>query len=316
MRSPPEVIAVFGPTGVGKTAVALGLGERLRREGGDPVAISADALQVYEGLETLTGAPTPSDREGLEHRLVGFVPMTESFSVGAYMPLAHSEIDAALEAGRAPIVVGGTGLYLRAALTRLDLNPPPPPELRERLNEELRRLGPGGLHDRLQELAPELAARVAPSDRSRLVRALELEELGAREARGPSPAQVGADSQLWSTEVRRPTLIVGLAMDREALYRRIDRRVEEIAAGGALDEVRRAAAAGASPTARKALGFEELLRGDIEAMKRRSRNLAKRQLTWMRKLAGVEVVDVTGRAPDDVAAEIADHAISYSARPS
>ena len=104
--------------------------------------------------------------------------------------------------------------------------------------------------------------------------------------------------------MRRPTLLIGLVMARELLYRRIDDRVEQMVADGAQQEVRRANAAGASSTARKALGFEELLSGDVEAMKRRTRNYAKRQLTWMRKLAGVRVLDVTGRDADAVAGEI------------
>ena len=112
-----RVIAIFGPTGVGKTEVAIALAERLRAAGEDPVAVSADAMQVYEGLAILSGAATPADRARLEHRLLGVVPVSEPFSTGAYARLAHAEIDAALHAGRRPIVVGGTGLYLQAALT-------------------------------------------------------------------------------------------------------------------------------------------------------------------------------------------------------
>jgi tRNA dimethylallyltransferase len=116
-----EVLAIFGPTGVGKTGVAVALADLLRERGEDPVAISCDALQVYEGLSVLTGVASAEEQERLEHRLVGFVPVTERFNVGDYMPLAHAEIDAALAAGRRPIVVGGTGLYLRAALAELSL---------------------------------------------------------------------------------------------------------------------------------------------------------------------------------------------------
>src|SRR5689334_13924691 len=121
-----SVIAIFGPTGVGKTGVAIALAELLRERGGDPVAINCDALQVYEGLEVLTGGAAAEERERLEHRLLGFVPVTSNFSVGDYMELAHREVDAALEAGRRPIVVGGTGLYLRAALAELSLRKVPP----------------------------------------------------------------------------------------------------------------------------------------------------------------------------------------------
>jgi tRNA dimethylallyltransferase len=291
------VVAIFGPTGVGKTEVALALADRLRARGEDPVAVSADALQVYRGLETLTGAASEEERAGLEHRLVGFVPLQEPFSVGEFAPRAHAEIDAALAAGRRPIVVGGTGLYLQAALCELDLRPPPPKGVRERLEKRLEARGPRELHAELVERAPQAAAAIEPGDRSRIVRALELLEMGEE------PPAGGEDSRLWTAETRHPTLLCGLVMERAALYRRIDARVERIAEGGGA-EVRRAEAAGASHTARQALGYEELLAGDVEAMKRRTRNYAKRQLTWMRKLPGVETIDVTERDAAEVAAEL------------
>jgi tRNA dimethylallyltransferase len=236
-----NVIAIFGPTGVGKTAVALSLAEVLRARGEDPVAINCDALQIYEGLETLTGAGTPEEQAQLEHRLLSFVPITADFSVGDYMPLAHAEIDAALAAGRRPIVVGGTGLYLRAALAELSL----------------------------QKVPPE-------SERS----------------------------ELWSPQTRHPTTIFGLDMDRAHLYERIDARVEAIVAGGAAEEARRADALGPGRTARKALGFDELLAGDLETMKKRSRNYARRQLTWMRKIPDLQPIDRTGIGDDEVASRI------------
>lgn len=234
-------IAIFGPTGVGKTGVALELADLLRERGEEPVAVSADALQVYEGLQVLTGAVTAKEQARLEHRLVGFVPLTQPFSVGQYMPVAHAEIDAALAAGRRPIVLGGTGLYLRAALADLSLEKVPP---------------------------------------------------GTE------------DSELWSPDTRHPTLIFGLTMEREELYRRIDARVDAIVAAGAEEEVRRAEELGPSHTARKALGFRELMEGDVEGMKRRSRNYARRQMTWMRKLPNVVTIDVTDRPEPATAAEI------------
>ena len=237
-----DVVAIFGPTGVGKTGVAIALAQQLRERGEDPVAVSCDALQVYEGLGTLTGVASGEEQARLEHRLVGFVPVSRPFSVGDYMPLAHGEIDSALDAGRRPIVVGGTGLYLRAALAELSL-----------------------------------------------VKALP----GA------------GDSELWSPETRLPSRIFGLDMDRAQLYARIDARTEAIVAGGAEEEVRQAEAAGPSRTARKALGFDELLSGDLEQMKKRSRNYARRQLTWMRKIPNLHPIDRTGRDDEDVAAEIA-----------
>jgi tRNA dimethylallyltransferase len=294
-----RIIALFGPTGVGKTSVAVALAELLRARGEDPVAVSADALQVYSGLETITGVATPAERALLEHRLVSFLPIDATFSVGQYAELAHAEIDGLLAAGRRPLVVGGTGLYLRAALTDLDLRPPPPEGVRERWIGELEKHGAPALHARLAERAAWAAEEIDPNDRQRVVRALELLDLGELEPpEGPS--------QLWGDELRHPTLLAGLTMERAALYAAIDARVEAMVAAGAREEVREAHAAGASQTARKALGFDELLAGDVEAMKRRTRNYAKRQQTWMRKLAGVRVIDVGGREPAAVAREILD----------
>ncbi len=293
----PAVIAIFGPTGIGKTAVAVALAERLRAAGEDPVAISADALQVYAGLERLTGVASAAEQAMLEHRLLSFLPVDATFSAGQYAALAHAEIDAALAAGRRPIVVGGTGLYLRAALTELRLRPPPPEGVRERWERELALRGAPALHAELARRAPWAANGIDCNDRQRILRAHELLDAGELEPPdGPS--------QLWTDEVRHPTLLAGLTMEREALYARIDARVEEMVAAGAREEALRAHAAGASETARKALGFEELLTGDVAAMQRRTRNYARRQLTWMRKLAGARTIDVTGRTAEEVAAEI------------
>jgi tRNA dimethylallyltransferase len=236
-----NVLAIFGPTGVGKTGVAIALADLLRERGEDPVAINCDALQVYEGLGVLTGAATAEEGARLEHRLLGFVPVTADFSIGDYMPLAHEEIDAALAAGRRPIVVGGTGLYLRAALADLSL----------------------------QKVPPE-----------------------------------SQESELWSPETRRPTTIFGLDMDRAQLYEQIDARTEAIVAAGAAEEVRLADALRPGRSARKALGFDEVLAGDVEAMKKRSRNYARRQLTWMRKIPNLRWIDRTGLDDDEVASRI------------
>ena len=291
---PPEVIALFGPTGVGKTAVAIALADRLRERGEHPVAVSADALQVYTGLEILTGAAGAAERARLEHRLISFLPIDATFSAGQYAELAHSEIDDLLAGGRRPIVVGGTGLYLRAALTEMSFRPPPAAGARERWQAELEVRGARALHAHLAERAPWAAREIDPADRQRIVRALELLDAGELEP-------LEGESELWTAAVRRPTLLVGLVMERELLYARIDARVRAMVAAGVEAEVRRANAAGASATARKALGFNELLAGDIEAMQRRTRNYARRQLTWMRKLADVHVIDVTASTPSAVA---------------
>jgi tRNA dimethylallyltransferase len=290
---PPTIVALFGPTGVGKTAVAIALAERLRARGEDPVAVSADALQVYRGLETLTGAATPEEQARLEHRLLSILPVDATFSAGAYARLAHREIDDLLAGGRRPIVVGGTGLYLRAALAELDLRPPVPQHIRDRRRADLEARGAQALHDELARRVP--GTTISPTDPQRIVRALELLDAGHEPPAG---------EQLWTRETRHPTLLVGLTMERETLKLRIGERVEEMVESGAIDEVRRATTASAS--ARKALGFRELQADDVEAMKTATRRYARRQLTWMRKLPGVTLIDVTGRTAEDVAGEVLD----------
>ncbi len=292
------MLALFGPTGVGKTDVALALAALLRQRGQDPLAIGADALQAYRGLEILTGAASADQRRVLEHRLVGFRPLASTFSAGEYAPMAHAEIDAALDAERTPIVVGGTGLYLQVALRELDLRPPPPAQLRERVAARIDAEGLEAMHAALAEQAPAAAGAIAPTDRSRLIRAHELLAMGKQ------PPATQSESRLWSAAPRHPTLLCGLVMDRATLYERIDARVDAMLAAGVAGEVVRADAAGASATARRALGFAELLAGDVDAMKRRTRNYAKRQLTWMRKLSEVTLIDATAREPQSVADEI------------
>src|SRR6476659_8925051 len=169
LRAVCVVVAVFGPTGVGKTAVAIALADRLRAEGEDPVAVSADALQVYKGLETLTGVATPQQQQRLEHRLVSFLPIDEPFSAGGYARRAHAEIDGLLAQGRRPLVVGGTGLYLRAALAELELRPPVPAGVRDEVEREIADRGPEAMHG---ELDPDAAAAVHPRDRKRIARSL------------------------------------------------------------------------------------------------------------------------------------------------
>ena len=295
-----RIIALFGPTGVGKTAVALALAELLREQGEDPVAVSADALQVYTGLEILTGTATAAEQARLEHRLVSFLPLDATFSVGQYARLAHAEIDDLLAAGRRPIVVGGTGLYLRAALTELSLRPPPPEGVRERWTAELERSGAPALHARLAARAPWAAAEIDPNDRQRVVRSLELLDLGELEP----PEE---PSQLWSEELRRPTLLAGLDDGARGAVRG-DRRARRCDARGgrrARRCCRRTQPAPRRPPARRSVSMS-CSAATSSAMKRRTRNYAKRQLTWMRKLAGVRVIDVTGREPAAVAREILD----------
>jgi tRNA dimethylallyltransferase len=296
-----RILALFGPTAVGKTGVAIAVAERLRGRGEDPVAVNCDSIQVYRGLETLSGAATSEERGRLDHRLVAFVDPGEEFSAGRYAEAAHREIDSLLAEGRRPIVVGGTGLYLRAALADLDLRPPVPPEIRDDVERELVERGPETLH---AELDPELAANVDANDRKRVARLTELARAGI---------QAAPDAErLWTAELRHPTVLVGLTMERERLAERIDRRVDEMVAAGAAEEARAALEAGPSRTARAALGFEQFV-ADIDAapsaetidsVKSAHRAYARRQLTWMRRMEGVTLIDRTDGTDDEVAVGI------------
>jgi tRNA dimethylallyltransferase len=273
--------------------VAIDVAERLREFGEDPVAVSCDALQVYRGLEVLTGAATSDQRRRLEHRLLGIARVGEEFSAGRFAELAHLEIDSLLAEDRRPIVVGGTGLYLRAALSDLSLRPPVPTEIRAAVEREIEERGPEAVH---AELEPSVGATIHPRDRTRVARVLELQRAGLE----PHRSTTG----LWTERLRHPTLLVGLTADREELAQRIDARVDEMVAAGAADEARRAVEAGASRTARAALGFQAFLTGDVAAAKRAHRAYARRQLTWMRKMPGVQLIDRTGRDDADVSRQV------------
>ncbi|HEU4980862.1 MAG TPA: tRNA (adenosine(37)-N6)-dimethylallyltransferase MiaA [Solirubrobacterales bacterium] len=296
-----RVIALFGPTAVGKTGVAIELADRLRERGEDPVAVNCDSIQVYRGLEVLSGAASPAERARLEHRLLSFVDPAEEFSAGRYAALAHREIDSLLSEGKTPIVVGGTGLYLRAALADLDLRPPVSDEIRREVELEIEERGAAALH---AELDPEIAELAHQNDRKRIARLTELSRAGIEPARSAEG--------LWTAELRHPGLLVGLVIDRQKLAERIDRRVDAMIRDGAAEEARRAAESGASRTVRAALGFEQLLADhdgapsadSLEAVKAAHRAYARRQLTWMRRMEGVTLIDRTEAEDREVAARI------------
>ncbi|HXG77078.1 MAG TPA: isopentenyl transferase family protein [Gaiellaceae bacterium] len=279
-----EVIALFGPTASGKTAVAEEVADRLGTE-----VVSADAFQVYRGLELLTAQPERPTR------LVGIRDVGDVMSVGEYAPLAHAAIDELVAAHGTAIVAGGTGLYLRAALTELALPPAPAPGARERW-EAVYDEDPETAFRRLRELDPAAAERVHARDRRRVVRALELAEAGA--------SLVPASDRLWSGDYRRPTLVLGLELPPETLEARIRARAERMLARGAAQEARRALPH-ASPTAGKALGLRELAElppGEaLERLVLRTRRYAAYQRKWMRRIPGIVMIDA-----DRPAAEVAD----------
>jgi tRNA dimethylallyltransferase len=274
------VIGIFGPTAIGKSRVAAEVAARL---GGE--LVSADAMQVYEGLPILTNQ-SPA-------RLVGIWPLAKEASVGEYAPLAHAAVDEILAAGRTPIVVGGTGLYFRAALAELDLPPAPVPGARERWAAAYE-ADPAAAWERLRELDPAAADAVHPNDRRRVVRALELAEAGSSLA--------PEEDRLWSAHTRRPTLIVGLDAPPDKLERRIVERTRAMFDAGVQNEVRAALAGPISRTARKTLGLDEVAtlprEEAIEAIVVRTRRYAAYQRKWMRRIPGLVMVE----SADDIVA--------------
>ncbi len=296
------VVAIFGATASGKSALALALAERV---GGE--IVSADALQLYAGLPLLSNQPSPDDRSRVPHHLVAVWPLEEQGDVARYAALAHRAVDDVLARGRVPIVVGGTGLYLRAAIADVALPPQPPAGLRERLVAEYDRLGAGASHARLAAVDARAAAAVHPNDRRRVVRALELHALGAS-------LQPERDA-LWATETRHPTVHVALDVPREELHRRIAERTRRMLDGGAIEEVRAVLATRRpSATAAATLGLDEigaLLDGRVDRptcerrLVERTRSYARRQEIWSRRLPGPVRLDGTA-APGENAARLAD----------
>jgi len=280
----PEVIAVFGPTASGKSAVAEALAERLVTE-----VVSADALQVYRGLPILTNQPERPTR------LVGIRDPGEEMSVGEYAALAHAAIDELVGANGAAVVAGGTGLYLRAALVDLAVPPAPVPGSRGRW-EAVYEADPAAAHMRLETVDPPAAAAVHPNDRRRVVRALELAEAGA--------SLVPEDNRLWSEEMRRPTLVAGLAVSSETLVHRIRERTQQMFESQVVEEVRGALEKPVSRTAEKALGLRELAvlppEQAFERILVRTRRYAAYQRKWMRRIPGIVMIDAD-RPPEEVA---------------
>jgi tRNA dimethylallyltransferase len=282
------VLAIFGPTASGKTAVAEELASRLPAE-----LISADSMQAYRGLSILTNQPAMSTH------LVGVWGLEHEASVAEYQRLAHAAIDEVLAGGKTPIVVGGTGLYLRAALSSLELPPAPAPGRREHWQRLYDSVGAERAHALLSERDPASAAFVHPNDRRRVVRALELTDAGLS-------LKPEAD-RLWSEETRRPTVVVGLDVPPEELLRRIEIRTQAMFEAGVEEEVRRALEGPISATARKAMGLEDvasLTRAKaIEALNLRTRRYAAYQRKWMRRIPGLVSV-AADRPPGEVADEI------------
>ena len=272
------VIAVVGPTAAGKSTLGIALAEAL---GGE--VVNTDSMQLYRGMDVGTAKVTDAERGGVPHHLLDIWDVTEAASAAAYQRLARTTVDALRAAGRAPVLVGGSGLYVRAVLDRLEF-PGTDPAARARLEAELAVLGPGALHERLGGLDPAAAVAILPSNGRRIVRALEVIELTGR----PFTATLPAPAPYYDA------VQIGIDLEPAALDARVDSRVDAMWAAGLVDEVRALAAVGLrdGPTASRALGYAQVLRlidGELtedEARaqtKQATRRFVRRQRSWFRR---------------------------------
>jgi tRNA dimethylallyltransferase len=284
--SAPPVVAVVGPTATGKTALAVALARRLRGE-----VINADSMQLYRGMDIGTAKPSPAERDGVPHHLLDLWHVREAASVADYRQRARAEIDRLRAAGTLPLLVGGSGLYVRAVLDELEF-PGTDATVRARLEGELADVGPAALHDRLAALDPAAAAAVLPTNGRRIVRALEVIELTG----GPFRAS------LPEPRPHYPAVVVGLDRDSVQLDERIALRVDRMWAAGFVDEVVALAGDGLrdGPTASRALGYAQVLAqldGELtpdearEGTVRTTRRFVRRQRSWFRRDAGTTWFD-------------------------
>jgi tRNA dimethylallyltransferase len=277
---PDPVVAIVGPTAAGKSELAVALAHLF-----DGEVVNADSMQLYRGMDIGTAKPTVAERRGVVHHLLDVWPVTKSAAVAEYQAMARAVIDDVRSRGRLPIIVGGSGLYVRGALDRLDF-PGESPPIRARLTAELGSIGAPALHARLRRLDPEAAQTILPSNGRRIVRALEVIELTG----GPFLARMPGFESVYDTTY------VGL--DRADLDERIAARVERMFALGFVDEVRGLLGAGlrGSPTAGKALGYAQILRclndagaviGDLDRAAdetvQATWRFVRRQRSWFRR---------------------------------
>ncbi|MFZ5824373.1 MAG: tRNA (adenosine(37)-N6)-dimethylallyltransferase MiaA [Bacillota bacterium] len=293
------LLVLVGPTAVGKTALSVAVAKRIGAE-----IISGDSMQVYRGMDIGTAKITPGEMEGVPHHLIDVKEPDEEFSVAEFQQRVDGLVRQIVGRGRLPMLVGGTGLYVRAvvqAYTFTEMEPDP--DLRERLRREEALHGPGYLHQRLAAVDPVAAARLHPNDTLRLVRALEVFALTGTPI---SQTQTAAEA-----EPRYDDLMIGLTMDRERLYHRIDQRVDAMLEAGWLTETQALLERyGPHPKAMEGLGYRELvlyLRGlltwpeTVALIKRNTRRFAKRQFTWFRRDRRIHWFDMTGETGNQAA---------------
>ena len=296
-----EPVYIVGPTASGKTARAVQLAKRLRGE-----IVSADSMQVYRGMNIGTAKPTASERAEVPHHLIDILDLDETFSVARFKSLADTAITDIRRRGGVPLVVGGTGLYVKSLTEGIFDGPSADWDLRKRLRQKERDDGPGYLYGELRRVDPESAERIKPADIRRIIRALEVHELAGRTI---------SDLQKEWERTRPDIAIIGLTMERDLLNERIDNRVDEMFRDGLLEETKRLIGDDLerNRTAMQAIGYKEVvgcLNGEYsldrarELLKRNSRRYAKRQLTWFRKDDRIRWFDAGSSAVLELVANI------------
>lgn len=302
----PFALILLGPTGAGKTMVALALAKQLAVE-----IVSADSRQVYRHMDIGTAKPAPAERELAPHHFIDIRNPDEVYSAGQYGQEARVVIETVLKRKKWPLVVGGSGLYLRALLEGFFEPKASNREIQEQLRRRAREEGSLVLHAELTQIDPTSAARLHPNDTHRVVRALEIYY-----ASGRLPSEVRLYNSQPAAFIYR---LLGLNLERSELYARVNQRVDSMLVAGLIDECRNLVKMGYSPdlNALQTVGYQEVfqyLRDEIsyhrmvELIKQHSRNYAKRQMTWFRKMSGVEWLDVK---PEDTPEEIATSIRAY-----
>ncbi|WP_454044186.1 tRNA (adenosine(37)-N6)-dimethylallyltransferase MiaA [Cellulosimicrobium sp. Marseille-Q8652] len=297
----PVVVAVVGPTATGKSDLALDLAEALGAPGGPAEVVNADAYQLYRGMDVGTAKVPVAERRGVRHHLLDVLDPTEDASVARYQEQARAVLDEIAGRGPRAVVVGGSGLYVRALLDDMRF-PGTDPAVRAALEQRAEREGTRALHDELARLDPGAAASIGPANTRRVVRALEVIELTGRPFTANLPRQ----------EYVRPTLQIGLDCDRAVLDARVEGRVGRMWELGLVDEVRRVEAAGMGRTARRAVGYAEVLAhlhgesseaGARDAVTANTRRLARKQMGWFGRDPRVRWLDAQSpRLLDDALA--------------
>ena len=289
-RAPLPMVVICGPTAAGKTALALAVAEKFPVE-----IISADSRQVYRGMDIGTAKATVQERRAVPHHLIDVVDPDEEFTAGRFVSLSQAVLKSIALRGQRPLLVGGTGLYIKTLTEGLLDAPAADEALRARLVEMEAQHGVGTLHTRLQQIDPALAERLSPRDQVRIVRALEVFELT-----GQRLSELQAKHGFSDTPFR--LLKIGVTADRDTLYRRIDERVHRMVEAGLVEEVEALLARGYSPRlkAMQTIGYREIVRflqGDfsldeaISRIQQESRRYAKRQMTWFRRDSSIIWVD-------------------------